>query len=203
MSAVLLNENLERNSELSLPESFKNVNSHNLYIYIKSYLASLRANTAHSKTRSEVRGGGKKPWVQKGKGGARAGSIRSPIFVGGGKAFGPRNTRNYLKKINKKQISLALKYALNEQARSGSLLIVDKIDIGSTKTKDANAFFKKLNVKDALIVKEILDDNSYLSFRNLNKVCLIERSELNAYLISTYHCVVLEKFVWENLTKEL
>ena len=80
MSAIVLNENFEKASELALPESFAGINTHNLYLYVKSYQASIRANTATAKTRSEVRGGGKKPWAQKGGGRARAGSRRSPIF---------------------------------------------------------------------------------------------------------------------------
>ncbi len=81
-----------------LPESFKDINSHNLYLYVKSYLAAQRANTARVKNRSEVRGGGKKPKAQKGSGGARYGSKRSPLFVGGGQVFGPTN-RNYKQKL--------------------------------------------------------------------------------------------------------
>ena len=112
MSAIVLNEKFEKASELALPASFGGINSHNLYLYVKSYQAALRANTASTKTRAEVSGGGKKPWAQKGKGGARAGSKRSPLFVGGGQAFGSKNNRNYDLKVNKKQKKLALKFAL-------------------------------------------------------------------------------------------
>ena len=90
-----------------LPKAFLEVHPHNLYIYCKAYAAGLRANTAKTKTRSEVSGGGKKPWAQKGGGRARAGSIRSPIFVGGGVAHGPKKDRNWSQKINKKQKRVA------------------------------------------------------------------------------------------------
>ena len=95
MSAIVLNENFEKASELALPEDFSGINTHNLWLYVKSYQAALRSNTASTKSRSDVSGGGRKPWAQKGRGGARAGSTRSPIWVGGGISFGPRANRNY------------------------------------------------------------------------------------------------------------
>lgn len=101
--AIILDKNLKKAGEEQLPESYKDINAHNLYLYIKSFLASLRANNAMAKTRSRVSGGGKKPWSQKGGGRARAGSITSPVFVGGGVAHGPSNNRNYNLKVNKKQ----------------------------------------------------------------------------------------------------
>jgi large subunit ribosomal protein L4 len=202
MSAILLNENLENGSSVDLPENFSGIHSHNLYLYVKSYQASLRANTAVAKTRAEVSGGGKKPWAQKGGGRARAGSRRSPIFVGGGQAFGPRNNKNYDLKVNKKQKKLALKFALNEQANNNSLLIVDSIAVESGKTKDAKAIIDKLNKRDILIVKEMIDEQTFRAFANIQSVYLIEANELNGYLAATFHSVVIEKAVWENLIKE-
>lgn len=202
MSAIVLNEKFEKASELALPESFSGINPHNLYLYVKSYQASVRSNTASAKTRSEMRGGGKKPWAQKGKGGARAGSRRSPIFVGGGVAHGPNTGRNYDQKINKKQKKLALKCALDALATAGKLFIVDSIEVPSGKTKDALALFNTLNVRDALLVKKILDENTYLAFRNIASTYVVEENELNAFLAATYRSVVIEKAVWENLTKE-
>jgi large subunit ribosomal protein L4 len=202
MSAIVLNEKMEKASELALPESFSGINPHNLYLYVKSALAAQRANTATAKGRSEVRGGGKKPWAQKGGGRARAGSRRSPIFVGGGKAFGPSNNRNYDLKVNKKQKKLALNFALNEHAQNGSLFIVDSIEVASGKTKDAYAMFKALNQRDTLFVKSILDEKTYLAFENISDTYVIESNELNAYLAANYRSVVIEKAVWEKLTGE-
>lgn len=202
MSAIVLNEKFEKASEAALPESFSGINPHNLYLYVKSYQASLRADTASSKTRSMITGGGKKPWAQKGKGGARAGSRRSPIFVGGAIAHGPNTGRNYDQKINKKQKKLALKCALDALAQAGKLFIVDTIEVPSGKTKDAKVLFDKLNVRDALLVKKILDENTYLAFRNISSTYVVEENELNAFLAATYRSVVIEKAVWENLTKE-
>jgi len=185
-----------------LPESYLEVNPHNLYLYCKSYAAGLRANTAQAKNRSMVRGGGKKPWAQKGGGRARAGSVRSPIFVGGGVAFGPQNNRNYDQKVNKKQKKLALNFALAELAANEKLFVMDNIVVESGKTKDANAFVAELGQRDVLVVKELIDDKTFLAFRNLQNAYLVEANELNAYLAAAYHSVVIEKAVWEKLTKE-
>ena len=202
MSARVLNEKFEKASELALPASFSGIHSHNLYLYVKSYQAALRANTASTKTRAEVSGGGKKPWAQKGKGGARAGSKRSPLFVGGGQAFGSKNNRNYDLKVNKKQKKLALKFALEALATNGKLFIVDSIEVASGKTKDAIALFNALGQRDALFIKTILDEQTFLAFRNIQSAYLIEENELNAFLASTYRSVVIEKAVWENLVRE-
>ena len=98
---VLTKKFAKSKTKYDLPEKYDEINSHNLYLYVKSYLSALRANTARVKNRSEVRGGGKKPKAQKGSGAARWGSKRSPLFVGGGQIFGPTK-RNYNQKINKK-----------------------------------------------------------------------------------------------------
>jgi large subunit ribosomal protein L4 len=183
-----------------LPKEYEEINEHNLHLYVKSYLSSLRSNTAYAKTRSDVSGGGKKPWAQKGGGRARAGSTRSPIFVGGGQAFGPTK-RNYNQKINKKQKVLALNYALNAQAAKGALLVTDSMSIESGKTKDAKAIINKLNKRDLLIVVENFDEKTYLAYRNIKNVYMIEKSELNAYLVAAYHCIVIEKAVIDSLVK--
>lgn len=202
MNAIILNEKMEKASELALPESFSGINPHNLYLYVKSAQAAQRANTATAKGRSEVRGGGKKPWAQKGGGRARAGSRRSPIFVGGGKAFGPHNNRNYDLKVNKKQKKLALNFALNEHAQNGTLFVVDTIEIASGKTKDAMAMFKLLNQRDTLFVKSILDEPTFLAFENIQATYVIESNELNAFLAANYRSLVIEKAVFEALVSE-
>jgi len=202
MSAIVLNDKMEKASELALPESFSGINPHNLWLYVKSAQAAQRANTSTTKGRSEVRGGGKKPWAQKGGGRARAGSRRSPIFVGGGKAFGSMNNHNYKLKVNKKQKKLALNFALNEHAQNGSLFIVDSISVESGKTKDAAAMFKALNQRDTLFVKSLLDENTFNAFENISDTYVIESNELNAYLAANYRSLVIEKAVWETLTSE-
>jgi len=202
MSAIVLNDKMEKASELALPESFSGINPHNLWLYVKSAQAAQRANTSTTKGRSEVRGGGKKPWAQKGGGRARAGSRRSPIFVGGGKAFGSMNNHNYKLKVNKKQKKLALNFALNEHAQNGSLFIVDSISVESGKTKDAAVMFKALNQRDTLYVKSLLDEKTFMAFENIADTYVIESNELNAYLAANYRSLVIEKAVWETLTSE-
>lgn len=184
-----------------LPESFKDINSHNLYLYVKSYLAAQRANTARVKNRTEVRGGGRKPKAQKGSGGARYGSKRSPLFVGGGQVFGP-SKRNYNQKINRKQKVLALNYAINAHTENGSLFVVDSINIESGKTKDAVSIINGLNQRDTLVIVDCIDEKTYLAFRNVKNCYMIEKQEINAYLISAYHSILIEKSVFESLTKE-
>lgn len=198
----VLDENFEKTSELELPASYKEVNPHNLYLYVKSYLAALRSNSAHTKTRAEVSGGGKKPWAQKGRGGARAGSSRTPVWVGGGVAFGPKNNRNYFQKVNKKQKRLALERALADKAENKAFYALESLIVDSGKTKDAKAIIKKLAVKDALIVKECLDEKTLLAFRNLANCYVVDISEVNAYLVSVFNAVIIEKQALEILTKE-
>jgi len=185
-----------------LPQAFAEVHPHNLWLYCKAYEAANRANSAHTKNRSAVRGGGKKPWAQKGGGRARAGSLRSPIFVGGGVAFGPTNNKNYFQKVNKKQKRLALMHAIAEKAANEKLFVVENVLVESGKTKDAKAYIDGFEQRDVLVVKEMIDDKTFLAFRNLQESYLVEESELNAYLAAAYHAIVIEKSVFEKLTKE-
>ncbi|WP_060825264.1 50S ribosomal protein L4 [Sulfurospirillum cavolei] len=201
-SAIVLNEKFENAGTMALPEAYGDIHSHNLYLYVKSYQAALRSNTANTKTKGEVSGGGKKPWAQKGRGGARAGSRRSPVWVGGGAAFGPKANKNYDQKVNKKQKKLALEYALNEKAANNALFVVDSIRVESGKTKEAAQIIKTLGTRDALIVKELVDEKTLLAFRNIQNCYLVEANELNAYLATAFYAVVIEKSVLETITKE-
>ena len=186
----------------ALPKAFLEVHPHNLYLYCKAYAASVRSNTAQTKTRSQVSGGGKKPFAQKGGGRARQGSIRAPQFRGGGVAFGPTNDRNYDQKVNKKQKKLALFHAVAEKAANDRLFVTDSVVIETGKTKDAINFINSLGQRDVLVVKELIDDKTFLAFRNVANAYLIESNEFNAYLAAAYSAVVIEKAVFEKLTKE-
>ncbi|WP_024789696.1 50S ribosomal protein L4 [Lebetimonas sp. JH292] len=185
----------------NLPEDFKGINPHNLYLYVKAYLANQRAGTAHTKTRGEVSGGGKKPFRQKGLGRARQGSIRAPQFTGGGVAHGPRNERDWSQKLNKKQKRVALKYALNEKANEEKLYVVDSIKIESGKTKDAVKWLSNLNERDYLIVVDEMDENTFLAFRNIPNVYIITPEELNAYYASVFKSIIFDKAAYEKVIK--
>ncbi|TLD97537.1 50S ribosomal protein L4 [Helicobacter jaachi] len=200
--AILLDKKLQHSSEIALPERYAQIKEHNLYLYVKSYLASLRANTARAKKRGEVSGGGKKPWNQKGGGRARAGSITSPVFVGGGVSHGPGNDRNYCLKINKKQKRLALECALHQKAQEGKLFIIESLAMPSGKTKDAYALFKGLKQRSTLFVTQMSDERTFLAFRNLQECYLADANELNAYLVAAFRSVVIEKAVFDEIIAE-
>jgi large subunit ribosomal protein L4 len=200
--AIVIDSQVKELEKIDLPKSFGEINSHNFYLQVKSFLAATRANTARAKTRSEVSGGGKKPWAQKGRGTARSGSRTSPVWVGGGKAFGPTK-RNYFQKVNKKQKKLAFQYALNEKAISNNLFVVENIDTNG-KTKEAKAFISSFsNIKDVLLVVDFdkVNEKTFLSFRNLTNAYMIDEKELNVYLLSAYHAVVFQKEIFENIVK--
>jgi len=184
-----------------LPDDFQGINPHNLYLYVKAYLANQRAGTAHTKTRGEVSGGGKKPFRQKGLGRARQGSIRAPQFRGGGIAHGPRNERDWSQKLNKKQKRVALKYALNEKAENGKIFVVEKIQIESGKTKDAANYLKEFNQRDYLIVVDEMDEKTFLAFRNIPNIYIITPEELNAYYASVFKSIIFDKKAYEKVIK--
>jgi|TARA_B110000438_G_scaffold90301_1_gene89799 large subunit ribosomal protein L4 len=156
-------------------------NIHVLHQVVTAQLAARRSGSASTKTRAEVRGGGAKPYAQKGTGRARAGSTRSPQFRGGGVVHGPR-PRSYAQKVNKKMIQLALNSALSDRAQSERLVVVDAWKFATPKTKDALQAIEALElVGKLLIVVDEQDQIAARSFRNLPNVQLVQRNELNAY----------------------
>jgi len=148
---------------------------------VTAQLAARRAGTQSTKTRAEVRGGGRKPFKQKGTGNARQGSIRAPHFSGGGVALGPK-PRSYGQNTPKKMIKLALRSALSDRAAEGKIIVVDEWGFEGPKTKDAVKALSALGIDGrALVVVDTDDVNAIRSFLNLPEVQLIERAELNAY----------------------
>ena len=136
---------------------------------VVAYAAGARQGTRAQKTRSDVRGGGKKPWRQKGTGRARAGTIRSPIWVGGGVTFAAR-PQDHSQKVNKKMYRGAVRSILSELVRQDRLIVVEKFTVEAPKTKELAAKLKDMDLKDVLIITEELDENLFLAARNLYKV---------------------------------
>lgn len=152
-----------------------------LHQVVTAQLAAKRSGTASTKTRAEVRGGGAKPWRQKGLGRARHGSIRSPIWVGGGVAHGPR-PRSYAQRTPKKMKRLALRSALSARAAEQAILVVDSVDWTEPKTRQAKELLEAIaSDKKTLVVLNRSDANALKSFRNLPRVSLAEPAALTAY----------------------
>ena len=152
-----------------------------LHQVVTAQLAARRSGSANTKTRAEVRGGGAKPYRQKGTGRARQGSIRAPQFTGGGIVHGPK-PRSYRKKINKKMNRLALCSALSDRAQSERVVVIDQWQFASPKTKDAVSVLENLELEGKImVVVAPTDDTAIRSFRNLPSVQLVQASELNAY----------------------
>lgn len=155
---------------------------------VTAQLAARRAGTQSTKTRAEVRGGGAKPWKQKGTGRARAGSSRSPIWIGGGVAHGPK-PRSYAQRTPKKMIRLALRSALSDRAADGKVLVVDEWSFDVPSTKGAVAALAALGAEGRVLVVLARDDvAAWKSFRNLQHVHVLEVGELNTYdvLVNDY-----------------
>lgn len=179
------------------------VNTNLLHMEVKRFLASARSGTSKVKGRSEVRGGGRKPWRQKGTGNARAGSTRSPLWRGGGVTFGPV-PRDYSFKLNKKVIRKSKFMALSDKFNEGKLMVVSDFNFDKPSTKNASAILDNLKVgmSKVLVVLENLNGNELLSFRNMPNVLLTTCRSMNTYeiLVSDYMIFTknsLEKFLEE------
>ena len=160
---------------------------------VTAQLAKRRAGTQSTKTRSEVRGGGAKPYRQKGTGNARQGSTNSPHYTGGGVALGPK-PRSYAQRTPKKMIKQALRSALSDRANEGKVVVVDDWGLTTPKTKDARTALAALGVQGrSLVVVDRLDSPVALSFRNIPEVQLIKLGELNAYDVLCNDWIVFEQ----------
>ena len=192
--AALLNLKGEKIKDIKLNDEIFGIEPNNQTIYdaVVRKGASLRQGTHSVKTRSEVSGGGIKPWRQKGTGRARQGSIRAPHWYHGGVVFGPTTERNYEKKQNRKESRLALKSALSYKAGKKEITVLEKFEEKKKKTK---AFIKllediKVNGKTLIVVKELTDE-LILASRNLSNVKLIETHEINTYDVLNYKNIVI------------
>lgn len=169
-------------------------NDHVLYLAVKAYLANQRQGTHKAKERSEVSGGGKKPWRQKGRGGARAGTTRSPLWVGGGSIFGPK-PRDYRQKLNKKVVSLARKSALSYKAKANQIVLVEDFSFESPKTKDFVLMLDALKVKGkkTLFLTNGHQENVYKSGRNVPRINIVEANKASAYDLLNNQVLLMQK----------
>ena len=194
----VLNTKGEKVSDIKLNEEIWAITPNDTVLYDALTLTrnAERQGTADTKTRSEVSGGGRKPWRQKGTGRARQGSTRAPHWPGGGIVFGP-HPRSYSKKMNRKERRLALKSALSYKTIGSELIIVDNFNITSSKTKAALEILNNLKITGkVLIVVDKLDENIVLATRNLANVILLEASEINTYdVIAADQMIITEAAV--------
>jgi large subunit ribosomal protein L4 len=160
--------------------------------YVYSYLSNQREANAHTKDRGEVSGGGKKPWNQKGTGRARAGSIRSPLWKGGGVTFGPKNTRNFKKKLTKKMTKAAMRSAFSVLAKNKAVSVMDNFEMGKPNTKNVITILKDFaEIKKLTLIQNGSSVELMMAVRNLPNIKLLNVNELNAYdLVNASHIIL-------------
>jgi large subunit ribosomal protein L4 len=204
VTVPVLSQHNETVGEVSLPAEVFNgpVRRHLLYEAVRMQRANRRAGTAATKTRGFVSGGGKKPWRQKGTGRARAGSIRSPLWVGGATIFGPR-PRDYSYRIPASARKAALRSALAAKVREGKLLVVDKITLDAPKTKLLAKLVADLHVDNALIVIPGRDDSLERAARNLPHVKVLRAEGTNVYDLLRYDRLVMTQEAVDALVRRL
>ena len=168
------------------------VNEHLVHMAVLQQLANNRQGTQKAKTRSEVRGGGRKPWRQKGTGHARQGSTRAPQWTGGGVVFAP-TPRDYSFKLNKKEKRGALKSALSSRVQENKLIVVDELKFDEIKTKNMKNVLANLKVEKCLVVLDDNDQNVVMSAKNIPAVKTAQTNELNVFDILKYNTVVVTK----------
>jgi large subunit ribosomal protein L4 len=186
----------EKIDEIKLNDDMFNakINKHIVHQIVKRYLAEKRRGTASTKGRSDVRGGGKKPWKQKGTGRARAGTIRSPLWVGGGVIFGPEN-RDYSYSIPRKMRLVALKSVLSGKVKNEDIIILDKIELKEGKTKDITYILDKFHINNdkIIIVIDKEDEAVKRAANNLKNVMVITANKINTYDLVNYQKMLITK----------
>lgn len=194
----------ESSEKIELPSNVFEIepNHHLIYQAVRTYLSNQRQGTHKTKERSEVRGGGKKPWRQKGRGTARAGTMRSPVWVGGGTVHGPR-PHTYKLNMTKKSAQLARKSALSLKAKNGEIMVVEDINFEKPKTKDFSSILKNLSIegKKVLMLTVKGNDNVYKSGRNLPKVNVLNADSAATYDLVNNQMIVIQKSAVEDLCK--
>ena len=197
MKTPVYNQQGKEVENILLPkEIFGNeANDDLIYQVVLSQTSNQRKVIAHTKGRGEVSGGGKKPWKQKGTGRARVGSIRSPLWKGGGVTFGPTKERNFKKKINKNMRKKALFQVFSAKAKENLLIVIDKIVLEKAKTKQAAQVLFNLSMKDkkCLIALEKNDKKIVAAFKNIPSIKMIEARNINILDLLSYKYLIMEK----------
>ena len=193
---------LPNNEVIKLSDDCFNVDYKKTLVHqvITSYFSNGRDNIASQKNRSAVRGGGKKPWRQKGTGRARAGTTRGPIWRGGGVTFAT-GKRNYSEKINKKMFKVAMKSIMSELMRSERVVAIDKIEPKEIKTKEVSSILKKYNLDSVLIVTDKIDEKLFLSARNIKDVGIATVDYLDPPLMLSFKKILITKSAIECFEK--
>ena len=193
---------LPNNEVIKLSDDCFNVDYKKTLVHqvITSYFSNGRDNIASQKNRSAVRGGGKKPWRQKGTGRARAGTTRGPIWRGGGVTFAT-GKRNYSEKINKKMFKVAMRSIMSELLRSKRVIAIDKIDLKEIKTKEVSNTLKKYNLESVLIVTDTIDEKLFLSARNIKDVGIATVDYLDPPLMLSFKKILITKSAIEGFEK--
>jgi len=197
MKIPVYNQEGKESGEMTLSKDIFEVpmNADLVHQVLISHTANQRQNSAHTKNRGEVRGGGRKPWRQKGTGRARHGSIRSPLWKGGGVTFGPRNDKNWEKDIPKKMKRKALYMVLSQKAKDNLLVVLDKLEMEKPKTKAMHDVIKKLpvNSESRLVLYSDGNNKIFLAARNIKKTGVSEARNLNIVDLLNYKYVVVSK----------
>lgn len=193
-NVAVMNMNGENVGSIELNDAVFGIeaNEHVMHLAVVQYLANQRQGTQSAKTRAEVRGGGRKPWRQKGTGRARQGSTRSPQWTGGGVVFAPK-PRDYSFKMNKKEKQLALKSALTSRVQENKFIVVDAIKMDEKKTKTFVKALDSLKVSKALVVLNENDQNVVCSARNIPAVKTALTNTISVYDILKYDTIVIDK----------
>lgn len=204
LKVQVLNRSGKKVKEMNAPEEVFGFapKEHLVYEAVVNYRANLRSGTASTKTRGVVRGGGRKPWRQKGTGRARAGSIRSPLWRSGGVTFGP-HPKDFSYRLSKKARKNALKSVLSQKMTENHLLVVDGLDFKEPKTKAGVELLRALNVESALIIDSGENRPLFLSMRNIPMVKAVDVNHINVYDVLNHEWLVMTPRAFESVTERL
>jgi len=197
---ITLHQNGKKPSKIEVSDAVFGAGYNETLVHqaLTTYMSAARSGTKAQKTRSDVRGGGKKPFNQKGTGRARAGTIRSPLWRGGGVTFAAR-PRSYVKKLNKKMYQGAMRSIFSELARSGRLSCIDSFQIDEPKTKLAKQYLANLGLNEVLIITDDVNSATYMAIRNIPMVDVVDTTEIDPYSLIGFKNILITKAAVEKV----